>query len=77
MRKEQIKKVLKLCIVNGMARDRENPDPFAGLDMTGEHVIARAREALGVTKPGEFYTEPLQLFGMQDSEFLAWKEGTK
>lgn len=28
MRKEQIKKVLKLCIVNGMARDRENPDPF-------------------------------------------------
>lgn len=70
MRKQQMKKIIKLCVINGNARDRENFNPFGGLDeiMSGCNVIDRARVALEIVKPEEYITDPEYLEG-----FREWK----
>lgn len=68
MRKQQIKKLLKLMIVN------TNDDILSDNIWNGANVVSKIQEKLGLVEKGKLITEyPISLF--DSVSFKTWKEG--
>lgn len=74
MRKQQLKKLIKLIIVNGNRREKEFGSDLCLL-LAGSNVLDNARVILGVIPKEEFAEFPISIFS--PSEWKKWKGSVK